>query len=239
MRIVFAEMDPRIERMLTNKIGSLQRIIETFVKDIGFDFPKFYSETFSDTRHATTRKITQENQVASLPDEIIVRKIRELYYKNKVIGVNCSDPFNTLPNSNSRLELFEFLKDRNKIASSLDTDQNDGATESTDSKKEKEASKLELLKLERDKKRRRKRFKTKHGNITLMDKHRDLVNNILEGVQIPLVGSGNEEQSQTSQCKEMGELRQSRSSNLEEEVENNKRRKVQEHEDLTIYDCSR
>lgn len=163
-----------------NKIEELQQIIETFVTDIGYDVNKFIE-------HSPKRRRSEPPAAAPSTSDTVKDKISTLYSLHKVPSTDFTTAFQSLPGP-AKLELYTFLVENNEdlpqhvsLAELQDLD----PEEKRKSREEaREKSKLELLKLERDSKRRRQRFKgvkrVQSSSTTLMDKHRDLVKCILD-----------------------------------------------------------
>ena len=165
------------EVKLYEKIEELQRTIENFVTDIGYDLEKFLNYSPSQKR--------KKPSPPSL-DPKVESKISELYESNSVSSGDFTAAFNLLPSA-AKLELYTFLVEN---SSDLPNQLNLADLQEFDPeekmKKKQEArakSKLELIKLQRDSKRRRQKFKggkVHAGCRTIMEKHRGLVNSILE-----------------------------------------------------------
>ena len=159
---------------LYDKIEDLQRTIETFVTDIGYDLEKFLNHKPPQKRKKTTpSSITPE----------VESKISKMLSENEVPSGDITNAFHLLP-PNAKLELYSFLAENDKCSEANLSDLEFDPEERMKLKAEsQEKSKLELLKLQRDSKRRRQKFKggkVHSGCRTIMEKHRGLVNSILD-----------------------------------------------------------
>lgn len=164
------------EVKLYEKIEELQRTIENFVTDIGYDLEKFLNYSPSQKR--------KKPSPPSL-DPKIDNKISELYENNHVSG-DFTAAFNLLPSA-AKLELYTFLvENSSELPNQLnlaDLQEFDPEEKIKQKEEARAKSKLELVKLQRDSKRRRQKFKggkVHAGCRTIMEKHRGLVNSILE-----------------------------------------------------------
>lgn len=164
------------EVKLYEKIEELQRTIENFVTDIGYDLEKFLNYSPSQKR--------KKPSPPSL-DPKIENKISELYENNRVSG-DFTAAFNLLPSA-AKLELYTFLvENSSELPNQLnlaDLQEFDPEEKMKQKEEARAKSKLELVKLQRDSKRRRQKFKggkVHAGCRTIMEKHRGLVNSILE-----------------------------------------------------------
>ena len=166
------------EVKLYEKIEELQRTIETFVTDIGYDLEKFLN-------YSPSHKRSKKRPPPSL-DHKVETKILSLYEENSVPSGDFTEAFSLLPPA-AKLELYTFLlEDSNHLPNQLNLSdlQEFDPEEKLKQKQEAQAkSKLELIKLQRDSKRRRQKFKggkVHEGCRTILEKHRGLVNSILE-----------------------------------------------------------
>ena len=166
------------EVKLYEKIEELQGTIEAFVSDIGYDLEKFlnYSPSQKRKKHSPRCPL----------DPKIENKISSLYQENSVASNDFTEAFNLLPPS-AKCELYNFLvENSNELPNQLNLSELQEFDPAEKLKQKEEArakSKIELIKLQRDSKRRRQKFKggkVHAGCRTIMEKHRGLVNSILE-----------------------------------------------------------
>ena len=123
----------------------------------------------------------------------VQEKIASLYCTHRIISTDLAAAFQLLPSA-GKVELYDHLVEQtNSPADKVNlSDLQEGEDPAGEKEKERAKTRLELIKLERDSRRRRQKFKggKKEECRSLMEKHRRLVNTIMEEHVADVEGRG-------------------------------------------------